>query len=45
MVDADPDRWLTVPAEGSGDGWRDMRNFVERLEGPLRERLLDAIEG
>jgi hypothetical protein len=39
-VDEDTERrWLPVLAEGSQDAWRDVRDFVARIEGAVRERL------
>ena len=44
--DADPDRCLFVPNEGSRDAWQDMSDFAETVtdEG-LRAALADAIDG
>jgi Uncharacterised protein family (UPF0158) len=45
-ADADPDRYLYVPNEGSREAWRDMRDFAADVQDPAtRERLLDAIDG
>lgn len=43
---ADPDRWLWVQSEGSGDGYKDMAWFIEHLEDAgMAERLAVAITG
>jgi hypothetical protein len=42
----DPERWLLVHGEGSGEGYRDMELFIASVEDPGRaERLARAIEG
>lgn len=42
----DADRWLEVVCEGSRDGYRDMRYFVESVPDPdRRDRLEIALEG
>jgi Uncharacterised protein family (UPF0158) len=44
--DSDPQRYLSLPTEGSRDAWEDMRNFAKAVDDEgLRVRLLDAIEG
>ena len=44
--DADPDRWLRVPCEGSRAGWEDMAAYVAGVaDSRLREQLERAIEG
>jgi hypothetical protein len=44
--DADPDRYLFVPNEGSREAWRDMRDFTESLtDAGLRDQFQDAISG
>jgi len=45
-VDAEPDRWLRVPCEGSRAGWEDMATYVAAVaDSHLREQLERAIEG
>ena len=45
-VDAEPDRWLPVPCEGSRAGWEDMATYVAAVaDSHLREQLERAIEG
>jgi len=45
-VDAEPDRWLRVPCEGSRAGWEDMATYVAGVaDSRLREQLERAIEG
>ena len=45
-VDAEPDRWLRVPCEGSRAGWEDMATYVAGVaDSHLREQLERAIEG
>ena len=45
-VDAEPDRWLRVPCEGSRAGWEDMAAYVAGVaDSRLREQLERAIEG
>lgn len=45
-VDAEPDRWLFVPCEGSRSGWEDMATYVAAVaDSHLREQLERAIEG
>ena len=45
-VDAEPDRWLRVPCEGSRAGWEDMASYVAGVaDSHLREQLERAIEG
>nr|WP_231135062.1 UPF0158 family protein [Motilibacter deserti] len=44
-VEEDQARWLVVPPTASREGWRDMRDFAESLNGPVRESMLNAIEG
>lgn len=45
-VDEEPDRWVRFDLSGSGEGWRDMADFAERLQdSTLGERLARAIEG
>jgi len=45
-VDAEPDRWLWVPCEGSRAGWEDMATYVAAVaDSRLREQLERAIEG
>ena len=45
-VDAEPDRWLWVPCEGSRAGWEDMATYVAAVaDSHLREQLERAIEG
>ena len=42
----DPERWLAVHGEGSGEGYRDMELFIGSVEDPGRaERLAVAIRG
>jgi hypothetical protein len=42
----DPERWLLVDNEGSGEAYRDMEFFIASVEDPGRaERLAGAIEG
>ena len=42
----DPERWLLVDNEGSGEAYRDMEFFIASVEDPGRaERLARAIEG
>ncbi len=42
----DPERWLPVHGEGSGEGYRDMELFIASVEDPDRaERLAIAITG
>ncbi|XUL88986.1 UPF0158 family protein [Streptomyces galilaeus] len=42
----DPERWLSVPALGSRDGYQDMELFIERLDDAvLADRLRTAIRG
>ena len=42
----DPERWLVVHGEGSGEGYRDMELFIASVEDPGRaERLAVAIRG
>jgi len=44
--DDDPERYLSVPTEGSRAAWEDMRDFAAAVEDErVRERLLDAIDG
>lgn len=44
--DADPDRYLFVPNEGSRDAWQDMSDFVQTVpDESVRARLSDAITG
>jgi hypothetical protein len=44
--DNDPQRYLFIPNEGSGDAWQDMHDFAAALpDDQFRERLLDAIDG
>jgi hypothetical protein len=44
--DREPDRWLYVDCEGSRETWQDRYDFADGLRpGPLRERLLAALEG
>ncbi|MET9134540.1 UPF0158 family protein [Streptomyces antibioticus] len=44
--DDDPERWLYVPALGSGAGYRDMELFIEEMEdAALAGRLRIAIDG
>jgi hypothetical protein len=44
--DADPERYLLIPNEGSREAWEDMRDFAETVTiEAIRERLLDAIDG
>ncbi len=44
--DADPDRYLFIPNQGSRRAWEDMRDFAAAVEDDaVRERLLDAIDG
>jgi hypothetical protein len=44
--DHEPDRWLFVSCEGSRATWQDRYDFADGLRpGPLRERLLAALEG
>jgi hypothetical protein len=44
--DDEPDRWWFVDCEGSRETWQDRYDFAENLRpGPLRERLLAALEG
>lgn len=44
--DADPDRYLFLPNEGSHEAWRDMRDFAGGIDdATVREQLLDAIDG
>ena len=45
-VDAEPDRWLRVPSEGSRAGWEDMAAYVAGVaDSHLREQLERGIEG
>jgi Uncharacterised protein family (UPF0158) len=45
-VEAEPERWLRVPCEGSRAGWEDMASYVETVgDSHLREQLGRAIEG
>ncbi|MFE6620386.1 hypothetical protein [Streptomyces sp. NPDC057740] len=42
----DPDRWLSVPALGSRDGYEDMELFIEMLgDTALADRLRTTIHG
>ena len=42
----DPDRWLYVGPEGSDEGYRDMEDFIARVDNPDRaEPLGVAIDG
>ncbi|UIX32013.1 UPF0158 family protein [Streptomyces sp. GQFP] len=42
----DPERWLSVPALGSRDGYQDMELFIEGLDdAALADRLRTAIRG
>jgi len=42
----DPDRWLWVRCEGSRDGYRDMKDFIDTIGDAARaDRLGIAIEG
>ncbi len=42
----DPERWLWVENEGSGEAYRDMEFFISSVDDPGRaERLARAIEG
>ncbi|MFF4034539.1 UPF0158 family protein [Streptomyces sviceus] len=42
----DPERWLSVPALGSRDGYQDMELFIEELgDTALADRLRTAIRG
>ena len=42
----DPDRWLYVGPEGSDEGYRDMEDFIGRVDNPDRaDRLGIAIDG
>jgi hypothetical protein len=44
--DREPDRWLFVDCEGPRKTWQDRYDFAAALRpGPLRERLLAALEG
>jgi hypothetical protein len=44
--DADPDRYLFVPNEGSRQAWQDMSDFVQELpDVSLRAQFEDAITG
>lgn len=44
--DADPDRYLFVPNEGSRDAWQDMSDFVQMVQDEsVRARLSEAIMG
>jgi hypothetical protein len=43
---ADPERWLWVENEGSGEGYRDMARFLDTaIPAPLRDRLERALGG
>src|SRR5262245_13837520 len=43
---ADPDRWLWVENEGSGEGYRDMARFLDTaIPASLRDRLERALGG
>jgi hypothetical protein len=42
----DPDRWLHVAPEGSGEGYRDMEDFIASVSDPGRaDRLSIVING
>jgi len=44
--DANPDRYLFIPNEGSREAWRDMRDFAYGVENEaVRGQLLDAVDG
>ncbi|MGK4580359.1 UPF0158 family protein [Kitasatospora sp. HPMI-4] len=44
--DAEPDRWLPVPCEGSRDGYRDMELFIATVgDAGFADRLEIAIAG
>lgn len=45
-LEADPDRYLFVPNEGSREAWEDMNDFAQTVsDAAAREQLLDAITG
>ena len=45
-LEADPDRYVFVPNEGSRDAWQDMSDFTQTLpEAGLRAQFEDAISG
>lgn len=44
--DADPERYLFIPNEGSREAWADMRDFADFVDDEaIRDQLLDAIDG
>ncbi len=44
--DDDPERWLWVPCEGSRDGYRDMKWFIDHLDDEaFADQLARAISG